>query len=177
MIGNFIGDHIKGKAILDLPERVKQGVLLHRQIDQFTDEHPIVKQTRIRLRPHFGKYAVVASDLYYDHFLAACWDEYAELPLEHFASDFYRMTESFRDVIPERTREMLRYMIPGNWLVSYSTVEGIGRVMNGMSKRARFYSGMEKGTEVLLSDYPEYEKEFRQFFPDLIRFTTEAVSH
>ena len=175
MIGNFIGDHIKGKVINDLPERVKLGVLLHRKIDQFTDEHPIVRQTRIKLRPHFGKYSVVASDLFYDHFLAARWSDYSGLTLEEYASDFYKKIETFSEIIPERTKLMLNYMIPNNWLVTYSTVQGIGRVMHGMSKRASFYSGMEKGTEVLISDYEQYENEFRIFFPELIHFASAAA--
>jgi acyl carrier protein phosphodiesterase len=54
-------------------------------------------------------------------------------------------------------------------------VQGIGRVMHGMSKRASFYSGMEKGTEVLISDYEQYENEFRIFFPELIHFASAAA--
>lgn len=170
MIGNFIGDHIKGKAIHDLPERIRQGVLLHRKIDQFTDTHPVVGKTRIRLRPHFGKYAVVASDVFYDHFLAAGWNDYSGQTLHQYASEFYKKTELYREIIPERTRVMLGYMIPNNWLVTYSSVEGIGKVMQGMSKRARFYSGMEKGKDVLYSGYEDYKNEFREFFPELIQF-------
>jgi acyl carrier protein phosphodiesterase len=170
MIGNFIGDHIRGNAINDLPERIRQGVLLHRKIDQFTDQHPIVHQTRIRIRPHFGKYSVVASDLFYDHFLASRWNEYSKTELHDFADGFYRKIEDYHEVIPERTKHMLTHMIPHNWLVGYASLQGIGKAMKGMSRRASFTSGLEKGEEVLLEGYEKYGQEFSLFFPELIGF-------
>lgn len=177
MIGNFIGDHVKGKAIFNLPERIRQGVLLHRKIDHFTDTHSVVASTRSRLRPHFGKYSVVASDVFYDHFLAAGWSHFSEVSLQQFASDFYQKTELFQEIIPERTRNMLQFMVPNNWLMAYSSVEGIGKVMQGMSRRARFESGMEKGAQVLISDYKQYETEFMEFFPELIQFVRSETKN
>ena len=40
-IGNFMADGIRGKDYLKFPEQVKNGILLHRQIDTFTDAHVI----------------------------------------------------------------------------------------------------------------------------------------
>ena len=36
-VGNFIADHVKGKRYLSYPEDIQTGILLHRQIDSFTD--------------------------------------------------------------------------------------------------------------------------------------------
>ena len=44
-IGNFIADSVKGKQYLDYPKAVQQGITLHRNIDEFTDSHPIVHQS------------------------------------------------------------------------------------------------------------------------------------
>ena len=43
-IGNFIGDHVKGKAYFDYPETIQNGILLHRKIDYFTDQHFLFKK-------------------------------------------------------------------------------------------------------------------------------------
>jgi acyl carrier protein phosphodiesterase len=50
---------------------------------------------------------------------------------------------------------------------------GIERVFQGMARRTRFVSGMERATEDLRRDYAYYEKEFFRYFPDLIRHVEE----
>ena len=48
-IGNFIADGIRGKQYKKFQKDIKTGILLHRQIDTFTDAHPIVRQsTKLR---------------------------------------------------------------------------------------------------------------------------------
>src|SRR5688572_7860936 len=89
MIGNFIADHVKGKAIHDFPEGIRDGIFLHRQIDQFTDSHPVVTESKIRLRGTFHKYAPVIVDVFYDHFLARDWTQYHHQSLEVFAEECY----------------------------------------------------------------------------------------
>ena len=39
-IGNFIADSIKGKKYLNFKKEIQKGILLHRSIDTFTDQHP-----------------------------------------------------------------------------------------------------------------------------------------
>ncbi len=172
-IGNFIGDHIKGKTIHLLPAQIKNGVLLHRKIDAFTDQHPVVMQTKLRLRPEFHKYAPVIADIYYDHFLAVNWDRFSEISLHQYASEFYRLTDEYTHILPARTQNMLHYMITHNWLVSYATLEGIDKVLNGMSKRTSFNSGMEKAAIALQDNYQLYESEFHEFFAALEQFVLD----
>ena len=84
MLGNLIADSVKGNAILDFNEGVQEGIRLHRRIDHFTDEHPIVQRSKERLRPKYHKFAGVVTDMFYDHFLARDWDHYSEKkPLRH----------------------------------------------------------------------------------------------
>ena len=42
-IGNFIADGIRGKDYKKYPKDIQTGILLHRQIDTFTDAHPTSK--------------------------------------------------------------------------------------------------------------------------------------
>ena len=70
MVGNFIADRVKGKQYLNFPQEVQQGILLHRSIDSFTDEHPVSKIIRKELFPAHRHYSSVLVDMFYDHFLA-----------------------------------------------------------------------------------------------------------
>jgi len=166
-IGNFIADHVKGKSIQLFTEPVIRGILIHRKIDYFTDHHPVVEQTKLRLRPQFRKYAPVIADVYYDHFLARNWNDFSPTPLAEFADSFYHLVLKSAELLPQRTLQMLPFMISNNWLVSYASLNGIDKVLTGMSKRTKFPSGMEHAAEELEKNYELYREEFNVFFPDL----------
>ena len=66
LVGNFIADFVKGKQIKDFEEDIISGILLHREIDYFTDSHPLVKAGQSYLRPKFGHYSTVITDIFFD---------------------------------------------------------------------------------------------------------------
>ena len=86
-LGNFIGDFVRGR---DLSTRfsvgIVTGILLHREIDEFTDRHEVVKRSKDRLRPKYRHYAPVIIDMFYDHHLAVNWNAYHHQPLPDFAA-------------------------------------------------------------------------------------------
>ena len=57
MVGNFIADFVKGNAYLEYPQSVRNGIMLHREIDKFTDQHPQVKKSKKRLYKQFSHYS------------------------------------------------------------------------------------------------------------------------
>ena len=58
-IGNFIADGIHGKNFDAFPIDVQKGIRLHREIDSFTDFHPIFRQSKHRLHERYGHYSGV----------------------------------------------------------------------------------------------------------------------
>ena len=75
-IGNFVADFITNRQLPHFTEGVQRGIWLHREIDAFTDAHPIVKQSTKRLHPFHHKYSPVIVDVYYDFLLAKNWDKF-----------------------------------------------------------------------------------------------------
>ena len=173
LLGNFIADHVKGKSQLEYSQGVIKGIQLHRAIDYFTDHHPMVVQGVRRLNGDFGHYGSVIIDMYYDHFLASLWDDYHRVPLESFSLFIYEKLLPYISIMPARTQKMLPYMVGNNWLEAYANPEGLSKALNGMSKRARFNSGMEGATAYLLENYEAFKEEFRKFMPDIIVFCKE----
>ena len=57
MIGNFIADHIKGNQFTHLDPKIQQGIILHRQIDTYTDAHEITRISKRRLHKRYGLFA------------------------------------------------------------------------------------------------------------------------
>jgi len=168
-IGNFIGDFVKGKNLIErFDADVAKGIGLHREIDWFTDTHAVVKQSKDRLRPKYRHYSGVIVDIFYDHFLAKNWDSYSRDLLPDFAEASYATIQQHEAILPEEVKYMLPYMINGNWLVSYSKLEGIQKALSGLARRTRFESKMEESVADLQENYEDFKKEFEVFFPELI---------
>lgn len=174
-IGNFIADSVKGKKFVTYPERVQEGIVLHRAIDTFTDAHPIFRKSSHRLFPIYSHYSTVIVDILYDHFLAANWDTYSLIPLEEYVEDFYKLLQNNLEMLPKQIQHFLPFMIRDNWLLDYATVEGIGRILAQMNRRTKYRSKMDLAVKELDLYYKDFGEEFKYFFKDLINFTDNRV--
>lgn len=67
LLGNFIADFVGNKDLVNYGKKVIEGIMLHRKIDSFTDNHDIVRKGTKRLRSIQGKYAPVVIDIIYDY--------------------------------------------------------------------------------------------------------------
>lgn len=172
MVGNFIGDFVKGRNLLEQFEpEIARGIALHRAIDEFTDSHPIVTVSKNRLRPTYRHYSAVIVDMFYDHLLAKNWEQYYTDFLPDFAERSYHTLEKFHHILPEGVKFMLPYMTKGNWLVNYARMEGIERALTGMARRSKHESKMELAVEDLKKNYDDFTQEFSIFYPQLQAFS------
>lgn len=175
MIGNFIADGIKGKRYLNYPEGISKGIILHRAIDTFTDAHPIVHQSTARLHENYGHYSGVIVDILYDHFLAKNWSSYHSQPLHEYVQDFYELLRKNFTILPARIQRLMPYMIADNWLLSYATVPGIGKILSQMNVRTKGVSKMDQAVSELVYHYDEFEAEFTSFFEELRFFCKQKL--
>lgn len=176
MIGNFIADSVKGSTYKSYPEGIKRGILLHRAIDFYSDNHPVFLKSVERLRPGYRKYAGVIVDIFYDHFLAKNWKDYSVKPLDQYAGEVHSLMLKNVLLMPAKSLMFLKYAIRTNRLVSYGTMEGIEEVLYGMSRRTVFKSNMELAIKDLKEMYPEFENEFRIFFEEIKEFVKKWVA-
>ncbi|MDH4092208.1 MAG: ACP phosphodiesterase [Cyclobacteriaceae bacterium] len=176
MVGNFIGDFVKGRNLLEQFEPgIAKGIELHRAIDEFTDNHPVVLQSKIRLRPKYRHFAAVIVDIYYDHFLACNWSEFHRDTLDHFTQRSYAQIQDEWEILPAGVKQMLPHMIRHNWLLHYGELEGVGRALGGMAQRSRFDSKMDESIAELREFYVEFEAEFALFFPELKAYAERFI--
>lgn len=177
MLGNFVGDFVKGKNIVEkVGVEMAKGIELHREIDFFTDQHPVVKESKNRLRPKYRHYSGVIVDVFYDHFLAKNWNEYHDQLLPDYADYVYDIIQKNSSLLPERVNMMMPYMIKGNWLVNYAQLEGIQRALCGMARRTPYESKMGESVSELKEYYEEFKTEFSIFFPELQKTCTNFLN-
>lgn len=167
-IGNFIADGIKGKSYKKYSTNIQIGILLHRHIDSYTDAHKTFRLSTKRLHKKYGHYSGVIVDILYDHFLAKNWDRYSDIPLNEYIEKFYDSLEANYDILPVRIQKMMPYMLTDNWLLSYASIDGISRVLDGMNRRTKNRSSMNEAIVELEAFYSEFENEFSAFFDELI---------
>lgn len=67
-------------------------------------------------------------------------------------------------------------MMADNWLLSYASIEGITKVLEGMNRRTQNKSGMDKAINELHLFYNEFENEFTSFFDELITFSNDKLT-
>lgn len=166
-IGNFMADSIHGKRYENYQADIKKGILLHRFIDSFTDMHPIYRQSKHRLHEKYGHYSGVIMDIVYDHFLAKNWSEYSEIPLEIYAKNFYLLLKDNFEILTEKTQGIYPFMVERNWLLSYSSLDGLQMILFQMNHRTKNRVAMQNAIAEINEFYIEFENEFTLFFEDL----------
>lgn len=175
-IGNFIADSIRANKYKHLPDRIQKGILLHREIDTYTDSHPIPRVSSKRLHQNYSHYSRVIVDIFYDHFLAKNWKQYSDTPLDIYVDKFYDLLEDNFTILPDGTKRMIPYMISDNWLLNYAQMDGISRVLNGMNRRTKNKSKMNFAILDLEKNYEAFEVEFTAFFNELVVFSKQKYT-
>ena len=194
-IGNFIADFISNKEVNDYTEGVQQGIKLHREIDAFTDTHPIVKQSTKRLHPFHHKYSPVIVDIYYDYLLGKNWAHFTEgvspvnkssvqqqaspiegISLRVYINNIYKLLKLRKMDLPIKLQARIDYMIADDWLMKYTTFEGLNKAFNRIEKYAAFPGNFGNSVLHLEMYLEDFDNEFNLFFPDLIKHVERVKS-
>jgi acyl carrier protein phosphodiesterase len=170
-VGNFIGDFVKGKKPDTYPKLIRKGLILHRHIDSYTDSNKIVNETILLLRPSFGRYSGIITDMYFDYFLAKNFLLYSNgKPLYFFAMRFYLSALLNYRYLPTNVKKFIFHFIFTNRLCKYSTLKGFKDSLEIMTIRKVSALKPTKIIDFLVLNHDILESKFHQFFPDLIDF-------
>jgi acyl carrier protein phosphodiesterase len=175
LVGNFIGDFVKGKDWQRYPAGVQQGILLHRSIDSFTDNHPATELSKSRIRAVAKRYASPVADVLYDHLLAINWARYTDQPFFNFAQSVYDGLEQHIDILPDILQRRLPLMVAGKFLDAYATKEGMQFVMGRFSNRLAFEMDTAALMELFFHEIDAFSADFNAFFPDLIEKVQDFI--
>ncbi|GAA4385935.1 ACP phosphodiesterase [Hymenobacter koreensis] len=180
IVGNFAAEAVRGRAAVEAyAPAVQRGIRLHRLIDSFTDNHPVVRRSTARLRESgLGKWAGVVADVGYDHLLARNFASYTydpHEPLAAFSQRMYSVLQARHAELPERLQHMFRYMRQDDWLTNYARPEGLERALYGLSRRVPSGAVLATGAAAFLAERAAYEADFAEFWPEL-RAAVESIN-
>lgn len=183
MAGNFLADFISNREVNELPVEVRQGIVLHRQIDHYTDAHAAVRQSIQRLYPRHRKYAPVLVDVYYDYFLVHNWAMYTTEDFGAFRQKAYAALHQYLPSMSAVMQKRVQGMVEADWLRSYGLYEGLEYTFMRMKSRTSMPEHLEGAVETLKVFREEMDEEFRWFFPEVLGFvrdvfpTTQDTTH
>jgi acyl carrier protein phosphodiesterase len=170
-LGNLLADIVKRRDRAGMPAAFLDGVRQHQMIDLFADTHPIFYRSRARIGSEFRRASGILVDVFYDHFLALDWEQYAPEPLDAFTARLYADIRRHPISLPEHARAAVEGMIADDWLGSYRHLDGIAESLRRVSLRLLFRTGrdlgLERGVAELVNHFDELRADFAEFFPRL----------
>lgn len=177
-LGNLLSDTLKGRAWEGASESHRAGMEMHKAIDRFTDDSPIVDRAIARLGSGYLKGVVV--DITFDHFLTKHWGQFVTVPQQDFIKSFYANAEHELAHLPEKGRQFIERVIQFDMLNSYHSFEDLAVVLTRVNARlSEKLLSKESATDYLprlAAKYEAIEEDFLVFFPTLITLYLEAKS-
>ena len=174
-LGNLLGDFVKG-PVADSPYSpgIKEGIKTHRKVDIYTDSHRKFLESKKLISSERRRFAGIILDLTFDHFLAKNWKAYSDSELGSFTQDVYEMLRNNTALLPAKLVSFLPRMIQEDWLGSYEKLERVSIVIERISwrleRKFKRKNTLRGASGEIEANYGELERNFKEFFPDLIGF-------
>lgn len=173
-VGNFVGDFVKGRRHEAYPGKIQQGILLHRDIDSFTDAHPVFMDTVQMLRPVFDRYSGIMTDMYFDYFLASDFEKYSKgVSLSCFAMDFYFSALLNYPWLPRRVKSFIFHFVGANRLAKYASFEGLHDSLSIMSRVKSDAIKPDLSIAFLKENEEALRHNFHLFMPEVIAYVAQ----
>ena len=176
LVGNFIADFVRKKEEAFFSEEIQRGFLLHRKIDEFTDNHPSVALGKALIRAKHSKYAPVILDIHYDHLLYKNWDRYGDIPYEVFTRKIYIILKAAEGILIPHLANRIHNMVEDRWLDNYKTRKGMVKVFKYLQRRVSRPSLIHGVMDTLWKNNKELEAGFHEFFPELLKFSWQQMN-
>ena len=171
-VGSILGDFCRGVSLEELPDEVRRGVEHHLAVDGYTDRHPQVCASRRLFSPQRRRFAGVALDVLYDHYLLKHWHRFTGADQDAFIRNVYRELAEHEHLMPESMRRVTRLITSDDWFGHYRRLDNIGYALDRVAARIRFSNRFDGIIEEIHDHHAELEARFLAFFRDLQRDAT-----
>ena len=168
-VGSMLGDFCRGVRVQALPEEVQWGVRHHLSVDGYTDRHPQVLSSRRLFSAQRRRFAGVALDILYDHYLLRHWDSFSAIGRDAFIAQVYAELSAHEHLMPESMRHVTRRITRDDWFGHYQHLESIGHALDRVARRIRFPNRFAGMIEEIRPRDAELEARFLAFFSELNR--------
>lgn len=167
-VGSLLGDFAHGLDTNTLPASVLAGLRHHRAVDAFTDTHPEVLACKALFSGQRRRFAGIALDVLFDHYLLRHWERYTDRDREQFIAEVYRDLAANQHLMPEKMARITQHMIQNDWFSAYADLENIGFALDRIAGRIRYPNSFGGVIEEIRTQDTALEQHFLAFFPQLM---------
>jgi acyl carrier protein phosphodiesterase len=169
LLGNFLGDFVKGSQLTHLPFELEQGIRLHRSVDVFTDSHPLIIEAKQLFPRDIRRMAGVVLDIYFDYLLMSTWAQYSNTDFNSIFNEFYLQLEQFSLPKDPYFSKLAEHLIHHQWLNKYMQVETCLRAFLSIENRLKNKVIFANKAQLFLQQNSELlESRFHQFYPECL---------
>ncbi len=167
VVGNFLGDFVKGRPEGRFPDAVVRGIRLHRRLDVFTDHHPAMQRSIATLPASRRRFAGIALDIAFDHILARDWQAANARGFDEFRHRVYTILNARAAEMPPRACRVSHAMRRDDWLMAYAGEAGVASALTGMSRRLSRPNPLADMAADIFRHIDTIEAEFQPFWRDV----------
>lgn len=172
-VGSILGDFTRGLDWSGLPSPVVVGIRHHLAVDVFTDRHPRVLASKRLFSGQRRRFAGVALDVLYDHFLLRHWHRFTTRNRAVFIQTVYQELRTHQPLMPDAMVTATRHMVEHDWFGAYQNLDNIGYALDRVAGRIRFANRFTGIIDEIRDNEEELEAHFLAFFPELAAFARQ----
>ena len=178
LVGNLLGDFCKGVPLNSLPATILAGLANHRAVDSFTDQHPLVRQSRLLFSAQRRRFAGIALDVLFDHFLIRHWQQFYPQPFTQYKHQLYRQLADAEPLMPVAMQRTMQSVRSDDWFGSYQHLPTVAIALERIAKRIRFSNQFSGVLTDIAPNYASLEQTFLLFYPQLQQHVVQlALEH
>jgi acyl carrier protein phosphodiesterase len=166
LVGALLGDFVKGPLTGERKKGLEQGILLHRKIDAFTDQHSTQRNIQQLLDPRYRRFAGIMTDIIFDHFLSLHWQQFHPQSLHAFSRELFDLLSN-NSHLPAAAQQQADNLMHYNVLVNFQYWPTVDAALNRVSQRLQRDNPLGDAADELNKHYGELEQQFLAFYPEL----------
>lgn len=167
IVGNLLGDFCKGISVEQLQPQILAGLQNHRAVDRFTDQHPLVRVAKQQFSAARRRFAPIALDVLFDHYLIQHWSSFYPQPFDTFKAQLYSQLASAEHLMPQAMQRTMHSVRTHDWFAGYARLDYLAMALDRIASRIRFNHRFYGIITEIQPQYRQLEQLFLQFYPEL----------
>lgn len=177
LVGNFLGDFVKGSHLDHWPTEIQMGIKLHRKIDVLTDNHAQVVKLRTLFPPHIRRVAGIVLDVYFDYLLMCNWPLFCDQHHSILFNQFYLELDSCEHSSNGHFQHVRQGLLSHQWLADYQDKSACLRALKTIERRLNYkIIFADAAMAYVQSQQEQIQQAFLHFYPDLLKQTRDFAS-
>lgn len=172
--GQFCGDFVRGSDLSQYSLNTRVGILMHRQIDAFTDSYPgLVPMRDLFEKPH-RRFAGIITDVLFDYFIADDWHAHSTIGFAEHIQSIHNALAEQRHAMPKNLNRFADFLVNEQVFESYQSFDGVQLTLQRLSHRSDRFSVLSTAGDVVEPMLPLLRAGFDDFFPELKRHVAQV---